>query len=147
MTYPYDPYAGSSSAFGESSFPGADYGAPVPTGGEPVLVAIGPIQCTQTHVITPAGTAPIAGARWTFVNQTYNTRAIPQWALITAIVTALLFCGLGLLFLLVKEDRTQGYVQITVEAEGLRYSTSIPVYSPLTVSDLGQRVNYAQSVG
>ena len=64
MTYPYDPYAGSSSAFGESSFPGAGYGAPVPTGGEPVLVAIGPIQCTQTHVITPAGTAPIAGAPW-----------------------------------------------------------------------------------
>lgn len=119
---------------------------PPPPPGDPILVSIGDIHCTRSEVITPAGNAPLAGSRWSFVDMSRTTNEIPQWALIVAIVTAVLFCGLGLLFLLVKEERTVGFVQITVSAGPVAYTTAIPVTSRAAVADLGARVNYAQTL-
>lgn len=124
--------------------PGSYAAAPPPS--DPILVSIGDIHCTRSQVITPAGNAPLAGSRWSFVDMSRTTNEIPQWALIVGIVTAVLFCGLGLLFLLVKEERTIGFVQITVSAGPVAHTTAIPVMSRAAVADLGARVNYAHTL-
>jgi hypothetical protein len=53
---------------------------------------------------------------------------------------------LGLLFLLVKEDRTDGTVQVVVQGPGFVHGTQLPVASPQQVADYNARVNYARSV-
>jgi len=122
-----------------------NYAAPSPQG-DPILVSIGDICCTRNQFITPVGNAPLSGSRFSFVDMSRTTKEIPQWALIVAIVTAVLFCGLGLLFLLVKEERTIGFVQVTVSAGPVAHTTAIPVASRAAVADLAARVNYAQSL-
>lgn len=109
------------------------------------MVTIGDIACTATDVLTPAGRAPINAATWTFTDMSRTTRTIPVWAVVCAIVF-FLFCLLGLLFLLAKEDRTDGWVQVTVQAPGLLHVTQIPVTSPMAVADISARVNYARSL-
>lgn len=111
----------------------------------PVLVTIGDIACTQDEVITPSGRAPIAGTTWTFTDMTRTDRTIPAWAIVLAVLF-FLFCLLGLLFLLVKEERTTGSVQITVSAPGLLHVTQIPVAAPAAVMDFNARVNYARNL-
>ncbi|MQS13288.1 hypothetical protein F7Q99_13595 [Streptomyces kaniharaensis] len=56
------------------------------------------------------------------------------------------FCLIGLLFLLMKERRTVGHVQITVSGAGRYHTTSVPVSSPNQVMDLMNRVNYARGL-
>lgn len=144
MTNPQnDPYTGLPYSTPGPAFSGY---VPQPPAGDPILVSIGDIHCTRTQVLTPVGSYPIAGTQWSFADLSRTTREIPQWAIIVAIVTAILLCGLGLLFLLVKEDRTVGFVQVTVAGNGLMHTTSIPVSSPAAVADLGARVNYAQGL-
>ncbi|QLQ16711.1 MAG: hypothetical protein HZY73_14820 [Micropruina sp.] len=46
-----------------------------------------------------------------------TTRVIPGWAVLFAILGFLFFL-LGLLFLLVREERTTGFVQVQVVAPG-----------------------------
>ncbi|GAA1008576.1 hypothetical protein GCM10009551_090230 [Nocardiopsis tropica] len=114
---------------------------------EPVLVTIGDIHCTRTEVITPAGTFPIEGTQWVVADQTMTTRVTPTWAVIVAIVVALGTCLLGLFFLLVKEDQTQGFVQVTAFGpEGRSYTTAIPVQSFAAVQDTFHRVDYARGL-
>ncbi|MEU6128887.1 hypothetical protein ABZ805_06910 [Saccharopolyspora sp. NPDC047091] len=111
----------------------------------PILVTIGDIACTQHEVITPAGRFPIGGTTWSFTDLSRTTRGIPTWAIVCAIVFAL-FCLLGLLFLLAKEDRTEGWVQVVVHGPGLAHQVHIPVNSPFAVADLGNRVTYARNL-
>ena len=114
---------------------------------EPVLVSIGDIHCTRTEVITPTGTFPIAGAQWSVTDHSVTTRAIPTWAIVLAIVGTFVVCLFSLFFLLVKEDRTQGFVQVSVFGpEGRSFTTSVPVYSPFAVQDVHQRVAYARNL-
>ncbi|MGX9295812.1 hypothetical protein [Tsukamurella paurometabola] len=76
-----------------------------------------------------------------------TTRAIPTWAIVLAIVGAFVVCLFSLFFLLAKEDRTQGFVQVSVIGpEGRSYTTSVPVYSPFAVKDIYDRVNYARNL-
>jgi hypothetical protein len=56
------------------------------------------------------------------------------------------FCLLGLLFLLAKEDRTEGSAQIVVQGHGFLHQTQLPVYSVPQVQDLAARVSYARSL-
>jgi hypothetical protein len=53
---------------------------------------------------------------------------------------------LGLLFLLAKETKTQGVVQVTVQGPNFVHFTQIPVYHPSAVSDVNSRVNFARSL-
>jgi hypothetical protein len=109
------------------------------------MVTIGDIICTSTEVITPSGRAPLTTATWSFTDMSRTTRSIPVWAIVCAVVF-FLFCLLGLLFLLAREDRTDGWVQVTVQAPGLLHVTQIPVSTPMAVSDINARVNYARSL-
>jgi len=106
----------------------------------PVRVQLGQIACTDTHVITPAGTYPLKGTTWTVSNQTFVTEAIPAWAIICAILS-FIFCLLGLLFLLVKERRVNGAVQVGVQGPGLSFSTYIPVSSEFAVFQISNSVD------
>jgi hypothetical protein len=110
-----------------------------------VLVTVGDIACTQTTVITPNGTYPLAGTNWIVTNNTRVTKKIPTYAIVLAIVFALL-CLIGLLFLLMKEEVTDGSVQVSVQGGGLFYATQVPITDASQISDVDQRVNYIRGL-
>jgi hypothetical protein len=124
-------------------------GAPLPAGPPPMheqpLVMIGDITVSASWVVTPAGTRPLREVNWHVADMSRTTRVIPQWAIVLAVIGFFFFL-LGLLFLLVKEDRTDGSVQVAVTGPGFSYSSQIPVYAPAQVADVHQRVAYARSV-
>lgn len=128
--------------------PGGQY-QPMPgdgyLGGEPVLVSIGDISVTSTTVHTPNGACPLSEASWTFTDMSVTSQNIPTWAIICAIVF-FVFCFVGLLFLLAKENSTQGSVQVTVRGPNLAHTVTIPVTSMEQVADLNSRVSYAQTL-
>lgn len=57
-----------------------------------------------------------------------------------------LFCLLGLLFLLIKEDLTTGWLQVTVQGPAFVHTTQVPAYNQLMVADVFARVNYARTL-
>jgi hypothetical protein len=86
------------------------------------LVTIGDIVVTKDWVYVPQGRFPLRGTTWTVQDATQVNEVIPTWAIIVAIVVALVTCLLGLLFLLVKEQQYVGYVSVTVAGEGLYHT-------------------------
>lgn len=112
---------------------------------EPTLVTIGDIGVTPSAVITPSGTRPVGEVQWMFTDMSRTTQAIPTWAVVCTIVF-FIFCLLGLLFLLVKETRTEGYVQVVVQGSKFVHTAQLPVFSIAQVADYNARVNYARSV-
>lgn len=117
----------------------------VPSSAPLPVVTIGDIVCTRTEVMTPSGTAPAGEVAWTFTDMSRTTRSIPAWAIVLCVLF-FFFCFLGLLFLLAKEERTEGWVQVGVQGPTLLHVTQIPVSSPMMVADLNARVNTARSV-
>ena len=118
-----------------------------PPGSQPgqVLVTVGDIACTQTEVILPTGRAPLAGTTWMVTNQVSVTEGIPTWAIVMAII-GIIACLLGLLFLLVKEKKVQGFMQVSVQGQGLYYATQVPVGSEMQMRDVESRVNYIRTL-
>ncbi|MEU5398760.1 hypothetical protein ABZ348_05605 [Streptomyces sp. NPDC005963] len=124
-------------------------GVPVPvhgpaTGGTPLL-AIGDITVMSESIITPAGPMPLKGAVWNATDMSRTEEKIPTYAVVLAIVFALA-CLLGLLFLLIKERKTTGFVQVTVASGGKHHATMIPVHSPYAFQEIMGQINYARSV-
>ena len=117
----------------------------VPSVTDPPLSSIGDITITRSQVITPAGTLPLRGSVWTVTDMSRTEQYMPTHAVVLAIVF-FVFCLLGLLFLLMKETRTVGYVQVTVNGGGRYHSTMIPVSSPQQVHQVMEHVNWARSM-
>lgn len=113
---------------------------------EPVLVSIGDITVTRSWVITPSGTRPIGNVQWVFIDRSRTTKAIPVWAIVCTIVGFFVVCVLSLLLLLVKETRTEGWVEVAVHGDGLGHTAHLPVAPPQHVFDYNSRVNYARSI-
>jgi hypothetical protein len=111
----------------------------------PVLLTVGDLACTQFHVITPAGTYPLGGTTWIVSNNTTTTESIPTYAIVLAIVF-FVFCLLGLLFLLIKERRTHGFMTVTVQGPGLFHATQVPVSNPAQVAGIEAQVNYIRTL-
>jgi hypothetical protein len=109
------------------------------------LVTIGDVACTQTELLTPNGVYPLAGTSWIVTNNTTTREKIPTYAIVLAIVFALL-CLVGLLFLLVKERTIEGTMQVSVQSPEVYYATQIPITAPQQVVDIEQRVNYARGL-
>jgi hypothetical protein len=109
------------------------------------LIQIGDISADRHWVQTPTGSVPTAQATWTVQDMTRREQGIPTYAIVLAVVF-FLFCFLGLLFLLVKEDRVTGWLQVTVQGPGFVHTTQIPAYNEATVADVHARVNYARSL-
>ena len=70
---------------------------------------------------------------------------VPTYAIVLAIVFAL-FCLLGLLFLLIKEQVVQGYVEVHVRSGDLFHMTQLPVWDPAQVQQIRATVGQAQSL-
>ncbi|MGW2389378.1 hypothetical protein ACWCYK_07710 [Streptomyces lydicamycinicus] len=113
------------------------------TGG--MALSLGDIAVTGDTVMTPAGPMPLKGAVWTATDMSRTEEKIPAHAVVLAIVF-FLFCLLGLLFLLMKERVTTGFVQVTVNSGGRHHSTMIPVQSREQVMFVLNQVNYARSL-
>jgi len=125
---------------------------PQPAGGlqspdatDPIVLTIGDIGVTRNWVVTPNGTARLDGSQWIARDMTRTESKIPTWAIVLAVVFALL-CLLGLLFLLAKEKYTTGYVEVSVQAGNLFHATQIPVSSQYQVAQIRQQVSQAQTL-
>ncbi|HTQ19472.1 hypothetical protein [Mycobacterium sp.] len=120
----------------------ADYRGGEP---EPWLATIGDISVSQHWVMTPTGPYPIRGSVWTVTDMSYYQESISTAGVILAIIFVW-FCLLGLLFLLMKERKLVGYIQVTVQGNGFYHSTMIPAWGPHTIMGVTQQVNYARSL-
>ena len=109
------------------------------------LVTIGDIGVTQDTVVTPNGNGPLAGSQWIVTDRTQVESVIPTWAIVMAIVFALA-CLLGLLFLLVKEQKRRGFVEVSVRAGDVVHMTQLPVRGVADVNRCRVLVNQAQSL-
>jgi ABC-type multidrug transport system permease subunit len=112
---------------------------------ESTLVTVGDVVVTQSWVVTPSGTRPRREVSWTVTPMYQTTTDIPTWAIICAVIF-FVFCLLGLLFLLAKEEKTTGHMQVTVQAPGFSHTTYVPVTSPMQANDVAGRVNYARAL-
>ncbi|MFF3321489.1 hypothetical protein [Streptomyces sp. NPDC002889] len=119
-------------------------GAPAAMGGAP-LVSIGDITVMGDSIVTPAGTLPLRGAVWNATDMSRTEEAIPTHAIVLAVVF-FVFCLLGLLFLLMKEKKTTGFIQVTVTSAGKHHSTMIPAHRPETFQMVMGQINYARSL-
>lgn len=116
-----------------------------PDSTDPIVLTIGDIGVTRNWVVTPNGNARLGGSQWIARDLTRTQSKIPTWAIVLAIVFAL-FCLLGLLFLLAKEQYTTGYVEVSVQAGSLSHVTQIPVSGAYQVAQIRQQVSQAQTL-
>lgn len=133
--------------YGYPQQPGAapvPMGVPTPMGGAP-LVSIGDITVMGDSIVTPAGTLPLRGSVWNATDMSRTEEKIPTHAIVLAIVF-FVFCLLGLLFLLMKEKTTTGFIQVTVTSAGRHHSTMIPAQGPHTFQQIMGQINYARSL-
>ncbi|MFF6773789.1 hypothetical protein ACFY8W_09505 [Streptomyces sp. NPDC012637] len=122
--------------------------APVPAmpmaGGAPLL-SLGDITVVGDQIITPAGAMPLKGAVWNAMDMSRTEEKIPTVAIVLAIIFFVL-CLLGLLFLLMKEKQTTGFIQVTVTSGGKHHSTMIPATGPDTIHWVMGQLNFARSL-
>ncbi|MEK2476295.1 hypothetical protein [Streptomyces noursei] len=140
---------------GRPGEPGYGYpqAAPPPPVGLPVqppqamglALALGDIAVHGDTIVTPAGPMPLKGAVWTATDMSRTEERMPTHAVVLAIVF-FFFCLLGLLFLLMKERITTGFVQVTVNSGGRHHATMVPVQSREQVMFVLNQVNYARSL-
>ncbi|MGW1494059.1 hypothetical protein [Streptomyces sp. NPDC002402] len=119
-------------------------GAPAPMGGAP-LVSIGDISVMGDSIVTPAGTLPLRGSVWNATDMSHTEEKMPTHAIVLAVIF-FIFCLLGLLFLLMKEKKTTGFIQVTVTSGGKHHSTMIPARGPETFQQVMGQINYARSL-
>ncbi len=129
---------------GSYTVPAPIVGGPVP-GPQPGFVfQIADIGVTNDTIVTPSGNAPLAGSVWVGLDYTRTVDKIPTWAIVMAIVFAV-FCLLGLLFLLVKENAITGYVEIRVQQGQFWHISHVPVNSRASVDHLMMQIAQAQA--
>lgn len=117
---------------------------PAPDAFEPTLATLGDIAVTHHWVVVPAGRFPVRGTTWTVQDLTRTEEKIAT----AGVVLAILFfwvCLLGLLFLLMKERRLTGWVQVNVSGPGLHHATMIPA-TPVALGQAHQFVNYCRQL-
>ena len=121
-----------------NAVPGPPYANPAPSG---YLYQVGDIGVTADSIVTHRGTAPLAGSTWQAIDYSRVQKKIPVWAIIMAIVFAA-FCLLGLLFLLVKEDQLNGYVEVRVQSGPFSHVTLVQVvdfgHAPWVMNQVNQ---------
>ncbi len=143
---PTQPYP-TSAPWGRTEQSQAPYGTHNAYGQNPLqpLVTIGDITCTERDVITPSGTIPISQSRWVVTDMSTSSERMSQTGIVLAIIGFFVICFLALLFLLMKERKTTGYVQVTVTGpHGFVHVSNIPANSEATMIDVSNRVGYAR---
>ncbi|MEV7612331.1 hypothetical protein [Streptomyces sp. NPDC089799] len=148
------PYPGSTPPYPGSTPPYPTAMPPVPAtlpmafpgpaaGGAPF--SLGDITIAGDQIITPSGPMPLKGAIWNAVDFSRTEEKIPGHAIALAVIFAF-FCLIGLLFLLMKERVTTGFVQVTVSSGGRQHSTVIPVTNPMVFPWVMSQLNHARSL-
>ncbi|QXE35102.1 hypothetical protein KQY30_13305 [Streptomyces sp. GMY02] len=137
------PVPGATPAPGYGYPSGAPY--PSPMGGGAPLVSMGDITVLSDSIVTPSGTLPLKGAVWNATDLSRTEEKIPAYAIVLAIVF-FLFCLVGLLFLLMKEKTTTGFIQVSVTSGGKHHSTMIPATNPSAFHAVMGQINYARSL-
>ncbi|MET8121777.1 hypothetical protein [Micromonospora sp. NPDC005189] len=115
-------------------------------GPEVVAVQIAEITVSPPVIRTPTGVLPLAGATWHVADYWQREEKIATWAMVCAIVGFFCLAFFSLLFLLVKETRHHGTVQVTVTNGAQQYVARIPVSDQGQVQHLNNQVNYARSL-
>ncbi len=119
---------------------------PLPPAQSVVAVQIGEIMVAPPVIRTPAGVLPLAGSSWHVVDYWQKEEKVASWALVCAILGFFCLTVFSLLFLLVKETRHHGTVQVTVTNGGHQYVARIPVVDQFQVQQINNQVNYARSL-
>ncbi|MFD7786945.1 hypothetical protein ACFV4Q_28225 [Streptomyces nojiriensis] len=143
--YP-QPYPGPPAyqpTIGGVGIPSPAYHAAAPAGG--AGLSLGDITVAGDQIITPSGNMPLRGAMWNATDFSRTEEKIPPHAIVLAIIF-FLFCLLGLLFLLMKQKTTTGYIQVTVTSGGRHHSTMIPAVDAYTYQWVMGQLNYARSL-
>lgn len=109
------------------------------------LMTIGDIAITESGIMTPAGLLPLRGSVWTVSDMSRTESTTPPYAIVLAVIF-FAACLAGLLFLLIKENVTTGFAQVTVNSGGKYHATMIPVRGPQDIYAITQQVNYARSL-
>lgn len=135
-------YPNSGPGYGETLPGGVPFGAG--NSGTP-LVSIGDITVVNDGIVTPAGVLPLRGAVWNATDMSRTEEKIPTHAIVLAIVF-FIFCLLGLLFLLMKERTTSGFIQVTVTSAGRHHSTMVPATHPGSFQMVMGQIGYARSL-
>jgi hypothetical protein len=125
-----------------AAYPAAQPAAGMPAG-SPVLLTMGDMSITQFDVITPYGSHPLNGTTWYVTDNSTYEQAVPQWAIIAAIVGFFIVCALSLLFLLVKETKTSGSVQVTVQGPGWSHVAQL---APGTGAHVNEQAAYVRNL-
>ncbi|GGO08232.1 hypothetical protein GCM10011576_13450 [Micromonospora parathelypteridis] len=107
---------------------------------------IAEITVSPPVIRTPAGVLPLAGATWHVADYWQREEKVATWALVCAIVGFFCLAFFSLLFLLVKETRHHGTVQVTVTHGYQQYVARIPVSDQGQVQHINNQVNYARSL-
>lgn len=96
--------------------------------------------------MTPAGSWRAASINVTTQDQTATTTHTPGWAIVM-VVLFIWFFLLSLLFLLAREVRVTGYVNVTIWGpEGQSYTENVPVWNAAQRADVFNRVAYLQGI-
>ncbi|MFB6619293.1 hypothetical protein ACIGFK_31590 [Streptomyces sp. NPDC085524] len=140
---PYPATPGYQPTIGGEGFAAPAQPAAAPVGG--VGMSIGDITIAGDQIITPSGAMPLKGAMWNATDFSRTEEKIPTHAIVLAIVF-FIFCLLGLLFLLMKEKKTTGYIQVTVTSGGRHHSTMIPAQDATTYPWVMSQLNLARSL-
>lgn len=136
-------YPGGPPTMPGTGFPGQQGMVPPGAGGP--MLSLGDITVMGDSIVTPSGTMPLKGAVWTATDMSRTEEKIPTVAIVLAILFALL-CLVGLLFLLMKEKKTTGFIQVTVVSGGRHHSTWIPAMHPDTFPMVMAQINTARSL-
>lgn len=124
---------------------GAQMPPMAPMGYQAAGLSLGDITIAGDQIITPSGPMPLRGAIWNATDFSRTEEKIPAHAIVLAVIF-FLFCLLGLFFLLMKERRTTGYIQITVNSAGRHHSTMIPAVDPGTYMWVMTQINQARAL-
>lgn len=118
---------------------------PIGQSPEPILGTIGDISYSPRSVFLPTGPKPIRGSVWTVSDMSHTEEKISTAGIVLAIIFVW-FCLIGLLFLLMKDKRTVGFIQVTVQGDGFHHATMLPAQDPQALMRVQAMVNHARSV-
>ncbi|MFI6160723.1 hypothetical protein ACIA59_12320 [Micromonospora haikouensis] len=147
--FPVPPGTGPYSAPPAGPYPPAlagPLGAPQYGASSVVAVQIGEIMVTPPEIRTPAGVLPLAGTQWHVADYWQTEQKVATWAIVCAVLGFFCLTIFSLLFLLIKETRHYGTVQVTVSNGPHQYVARIPVTDQGQVMHINNQVNYARSL-
>jgi hypothetical protein len=112
------------------------------TPAEDVVLRIGDISVSPHWVVTPTGTAALAGSEWQLIDSTRPYTKHPVWTIVLAIV---LF-PIGLLFLFVGKEEIRGPLEVKVKSAGLLHTAHLYTKNRVTAETIRKNFGLAESM-